>query len=747
MTGNGEPERTDSPDTALMARVAAFLYAGGALIAATGLVVPAPVGANETMLIAAGLGSGLMAGIFFFYGSRLPAAAFPITTPIGTGLITMAAIAFGGASLGGDAEVLYLLPGLFSGYFYRGRVATAQVALIAIAYGAFLATAGHTSAGDAIPRWIVTVGTVGMATLLVWRMRQKADTDLRAREETASLLQATLESTADGILVVDTEGSMVSFNRKFIEMWSIPESIVESRDDDRALEFVLDQLRYPHQFIDKVRELYDRPQATSFDVLEFKDGRVLERYSQPRTHRDQYEGRVWSFRDVTENKRFESQLQHLADHDPLTDLFNRRRFEQEVEREARLAARYEFPGAVLILDLDNFKYANDTLGHSGGDELIRSVGRILQATLRDTDILARLGGDEFAVLLPRASAAEADRVSGRLLEAVRRHAIAVGTHRIRITTSIGMATYGSAGAEAPDLLVAADQAMYEAKETGRDRIVAHSPAIARQVESEARLAWSQRIRDALDDDGFTLFAQPILNLKEGRVTRHEVLVRMKGEDGTPILPGAFLSTAERFGLIGDLDRWVIRRAIDLIAEHDRPNADIRLEVNLSGHSLADPELPALIRDEVETKGIDPSNLIFEVTETAAIASMDRAREFAEMLTDLGCSFALDDFGSGFNSFYYLKHFPIDFLKIDGDFIQDLPGSSVDQLVVKSMVQIASGLGMRTIAEFADAEPTIELLRDLGIDFAQGYAIGKPRPVEEIWPRAGETVASKGSTDA
>ncbi|MSO42115.1 MAG: EAL domain-containing protein [Solirubrobacterales bacterium] len=728
-------EREQPPDRVLMARVGAYLFLGGALIAATGLIVPTPTDADESLLAVIGAGAGLASALLFLHGRRLPAASFPFVTALGTGLITMAAVSFGGAPLGGDAEVLYLLPGLFAGYFFSRRAAAIQVGLIALAYGGFLVTAGDATAGDAIPRWIVTVGTVGMATLLIWRMRQRADADLAARHETASLLEATLESTADGILVVDTEGSMVSLNGKFVEMWRIPASVVDSRDDDRALEFMLDQIRHPDRFLDKVRELYDQPDATSFDLLEFKDGRIFERYSQPRRHRGEHAGRVWSFRDVTESKLFETRLQHLADHDPLTDLFNRRRFEQEVERESRLADRHGLPGAVLIIDLDNFKYANDTLGHGGGDELIRSVGRILRAALRETDILARHGGDEFAVLLPRATTAEADRVSERLLRSVREQAIAVSTHRIRITTSIGMATYESAGLDAPDLLVAADQAMYEAKEAGRDRIVTYSPNTARKADSEARLAWSQRIRDALDEDDFSLYAQPILDLKKDRVDRYEVLVRMTGENAEPILPGAFLSTAERFGLIGDLDRWVIRHAIELIAENSRRGEDFPIGVNISGHSLADPELPSLIRDEVREKGIDPSRLIFEVTETAAIASMDRAREFAAMLTELGCSFALDDFGSGFNSFYYLKHFPIDFLKIDGDFIQDLPDSSVDQLVVKSMVEIASGLGVRTIAEFANSPRTVELLRELGVDYAQGYAIGRPRPAAEVWPLA------------
>src|SRR5437764_2717648 len=275
--------------------------------------------------------------------------------------------------------------------------------------------------------------------------RERAERDLR---ETLSLLNATFEATADGILVVDLAGHILSFNRKFAELWRIPGSILETKDASQTIAFVLEQLADPQGFLNKVRDLYARPDASSFDVLEFKDGRIFERYSQPQRIGDKSVGRVWSFRDVTERKRSERELERLANHDALTGLMNRRRFEEELARAVAYAGRYRMPSAALVLDLDNFKYFNDTHGHRAGDHLIRSVATVLRGRLRRTDVLARLGGDEFAVVLPQASAAQAEKVALDLLEAIRHHKVLVGGHRISMTVSIGVALLQDASADA-----------------------------------------------------------------------------------------------------------------------------------------------------------------------------------------------------------------------------------------------------------------------------------------------------------
>jgi EAL domain-containing protein (putative c-di-GMP-specific phosphodiesterase class I) len=269
--------------------------------------------------------------------------------------------------------------------------------------------------------------------------------------------------------------------------------------------------------------------------------------------------------------------------------------------------------------------------------------------------------------------------------------------------------------------------MYAAKEAGGNRLHVFDGDDERVADMQSRLAWADQIRRALDEDRFVLYWQPIIELRTGVATHHELLLRMVGEDGEIIPPGAFIDTAERFDLIQEIDHWVVRAAIRLLAERGAQDADL-LEVNLSGKSIGDPSLPELIEREIALTGVDPSRLVFEITETAAIANMEHARVFAERLTRLGCRFALDDFGAGFSSFYYLKRLPLDYLKIDGDFIRSLTSSATDQLMVKSIVDIARGMGKQTIAEFVEDEATADLLRDMGVDYSQGYFHGRPHPV-------------------
>jgi diguanylate cyclase (GGDEF)-like protein/PAS domain S-box-containing protein len=434
--------------------------------------------------------------------------------------------------------------------------------------------------------------------------------------------------------------------------------------------------------------------------------------------------------DVTDRRRHEDKLRELADRDPLTGLLNRRSFTRELNAQAALAGRYGPEGALLMLDLDHFKYVNDTVGHQAGDAVIVHVAELLTSRLRETDASARLGGDEFAVLLRKADTAGAERVADGLLEILREELIVTaGLPRV-ITASIGVAMF-EAELSGEDVLVNADLAMYHAKQAGRDRVAQFSDQRDPRARTKGRLGWVQRIQKALADDRFSLLAQPVIDLASGRVSQHELLVRMRDEHGDLVSPGAFLCIAERIEMVQQIDAWVIERAGDLLHQGAARGQELTLEVNLSGRSIGDPELIELIDDRIRRSGAAPWQLIFETTETAAVEHIAKARRFSERLAELGCRFALDDFGAGFGSFYYLKHMPFDIVKIDGEFIESCLASPTDRLVIKAIVEVARGLGKSTIAEFVGDEGTVRLLAELGVDYGQGYYIGRPTPAHEL----------------
>jgi len=446
---------------------------------------------------------------------------------------------------------------------------------------------------------------------------------------------------------------------------------------------------------------------------------------------------VAHLRDITEDVRRESRVRYLADHDSLTGLFNRRRFEEELDRVLAHTHRYAQPAALLVIDLDHFKFVNDTYGHSVGDALLVAVAQALRSRIRSTDILGRLGGDEFGVLCTQTGLEDVAQLGRALVATIHDEAhTTTGGRQVRVEASVGIKMIdGQVAPVGEKLLAEADVAMYEAKETGRERVCVmddHTTGLARM---RSRLAWSESIREALATDGFQLWEQPILNLVTGACDRSEILLRMiDPRTGEIILPGQFLSVAERFGQIQAIDRWVFSHAIALLA-HRQANGDTRaLEINLSGVSITDSELMDDLTWRIMEAPIDPTRLIVEITETSAIGNFELARQVAARLTDLGCNFSLDDFGSGFGSFFYLKHLPFQGIKIDGEFIKELPRNPTDRLTVEAIVTIAQGMGKDTTAEFVEDEQTLDLLRTLGVDYAQGYHVGRPRPVPDPYPR-------------
>jgi diguanylate cyclase (GGDEF)-like protein/PAS domain S-box-containing protein len=438
---------------------------------------------------------------------------------------------------------------------------------------------------------------------------------------------------------------------------------------------------------------------------------------------------VTQVQDISERKEMARRLEYVVDHDFLTGLLNRRRFEEELAKEMERVSRYGSPGAVLLIDLDNFKDVNDTFGHRAGDDVLKGVAALLRERLRRTDIIARVGGDEFAVLLTQTDADQVQRVAGEVVRALGRETAVLADQSIRITASVGVAMFD--GMTELEVLAYADIAMYEAKETGRNRFEMYRPLQAGRERVSARFTELDRIRRTLESDRLILFGQPILDLVTGDICHYELLLRLPDEEtGEPLPPSAFLYRAERSGLIQAIDCWVVRRAIALIAEYASTGRRLVLNVNLSGRSIGDRVLAEVIEAALTEYGVDPAQLVFEITETAAISNLEQARIFASRLQQRGCRFALDDFGAGFGSFYYLKNFPFEFLKIDGDFIRDLVSSPMNQLVVSAIVSVARGMGLKTVAEFVGDEDSLRLLRELGVDLAQGYHIGMPMPISD-----------------
>jgi diguanylate cyclase (GGDEF)-like protein/PAS domain S-box-containing protein len=548
-------------------------------------------------------------------------------------------------------------------------------------------------------------------------------TDRVRAQEAQELLASIVRSSTDAIYTVTRDGLLTSWN-------PAAETLFGHAEDEAVGKPVADVFpanRSGEDWRLLKMALAGKPVDPYETVRRRSDGTrvpVSISLSPIRDARGEVTGVAVIARDVTERRRFEGQLRYLSDHDPATGLYNRRRFEWELERVVEQAGRYGTHGGLLLLDVDNFKYVNDLAGHGGGDELIGALARLLRSRLRTTDVLARLGGDEFGVLLPHATAADARTLARELVTAVREANVAVEGRPVRVTMSVGVAAIGPESGDAGSVLTAADAAMYAAKEAGRDRATVFSTADARRLRGGT--GWEHRILRALDENRFELYCQPILDLQTWDTSRYEVLLRMNGEKGELILPGEFLPVAERLGLIHDIDRWVLREAISLLAAHP----ELELEVNLSGRSLDDEDLVAAIAAELDRSGADPTHLVLEITETATVANLDDARRFAESLAGLGCRFALDDFGAGFGSFTYLKHLPATYLKIDGEFVAS-PRSRTDELVIEAIVGMAKGLGKSTIAEFVGDEATIEMLRKGGVDYAQGYHVGRPFPACEL----------------
>ncbi len=442
-------------------------------------------------------------------------------------------------------------------------------------------------------------------------------------------------------------------------------------------------------------------------------------------------------RDITKLKQDEKRMLILANQDHLTGLSNRRRFLEDLDHEIRRVERHGQLGVLLLIDLDHLKLLNDTAGHAAGDQIIVQVAGLLKRASRDQDFLARISGDEFAVAYSTISEEDGLNKAQQLLERINSLRPKYGGRVLNITASVGLVTFPLQGKVPVELMAKADAAMSVAKSSGRNRVHRYDETDMMRERMDNQLVWKDRLLEALECDALHLVFQPIVGLSNGTIHHYEVLVRMVEEDGALVPPGKFVPAAEQFGLIQRLDRVVVSKAIRYLADLPDELRDVGFSINLSGLSVGRHDMYDLIEHELHESGVDPARVTFEITETAACEQLNNAVSFIQRLRQLGCLVSLDDFGVGFSSFSYLKHLHADVLKIDGSFIRDIHNNNADQLFVKALVDVARGMGMHTIAEFVENEQVFERVRSLGVDYAQGYYLGKPQPRLE---QLSETVA-------
>jgi diguanylate cyclase (GGDEF)-like protein/PAS domain S-box-containing protein len=546
--------------------------------------------------------------------------------------------------------------------------------------------------------------------------------------------QITLQSIGDGVITTDGKCNVEYVNPVAEELtgWKVDDA--SSRPIDEIFRGFHEETCEPLENPLAVAMRRDRSiKSVRPTLLIRRDGNELYVESTAAPIRDGkgvVTGGVLVFHDVSESRELNRRLSYHASHDILTGLVNRREFENRLERALRSAKARETSYALLYLDLDQFKIVNDSCGHSAGDSLLNQLGTLLKSKIRWRDTLARLGGDEFGVLLESCSLDEAMNTAETLRLAIGEYKFVWEERTFRLGVSIGVVPITADNEDVAALLTAADSACAAAKEAGRNRIHSFQENDIDLMRRRREMQWAARINNALEEDRFELFRQTIQPLQaEEEGAHYEILLRMRDENGGIISPGLFIEAAERYGITPKIDRWVIRSAFRwLVSEADERERLSLCSINLSGQSLGDEKFLPFVVDQFQMSGLDATKICFEITETAAIASYSQANRFINALKELGCKFALDDFGTGLSSFGYLKHFPVDFLKIDGSFVKEILHDPIDREMVRSINEIGHLTGKQTIAEFAENEEIITMLRGMGIDYAQGYGVSEPKRV-------------------
>lgn len=549
---------------------------------------------------------------------------------------------------------------------------------------------------------------------------------LEETEQERARLVSLLSAMNLGILFVAADGRVIYHNPAFTRMWMIDEEIhLIGLPVHEVLAKSTSMLARPDHFSKHLLSVLETRELSDSYEIQMTDGRVITELDYPvRDRENRFIGHLWIYEDVTRERQTAEQLVYLAERDALTGLYNRHRFQQELARTMLDSDRHQTQCAVMFFDLDEFKTINDSYGHRAGDALLIRVASEISTLVRRNEVLARLGGDEFAILLPSVHGNEAEVLADRVVRAIAQIPFRFEGQNLRLTTSLGIAYYPGHAADADDLVARADIAMYQAKDAGKNTWRVFRADTEADTEMRTRLSWGERISNALDKGLFQLHFQGVYRAEDGTLSHLEALIRMTDErnPGQLIMPGHFIQLAEKSGRILDIDRWVVHEIVRRLAENP---AIPSIALNLSGRSLSEPGLPQYIGDELRQAGVNPSRLIVEITETAAVSDLHDAQRMIEALRQLGCGVCLDDFGVGFASFAYLKHLHVDTIKIDGIFIRDLPSDPDNQVFVQAMVSVALGLGKSVVAEYVEDGPTLALLRQFGVDLVQGYFLDRP----------------------
>ncbi|MCZ8130720.1 MAG: EAL domain-containing protein [Steroidobacteraceae bacterium] len=547
--------------------------------------------------------------------------------------------------------------------------------------------------------------------------------------------QITLQSIGDGVITTDEHSRVEYLNPVAEELtgWAVEDAMGRPLDEIFRVfhEETCEPLENP--LVGAIRRTRAVKSARPMLVIR-RDGNEIYVEATASPIRDgggQVFGGVLVFHDVSESRELNRRLSYHASHDVLTGLVNRREFENRLERALRSAKARETSYALCYVDLDQFKIVNDSCGHSAGDALLGQVGQLLKSKVRWRDTLSRLGGDEFGILLEACSLDEALRTAEGLRESVRNYKFVWEDRNFRLGASIGVVPITPDTEDVAALISAADSACQAAKEQGRNRVHCFEENDLDLMRRRREMQWAARINTALEEGRFDLYRQTILPLQADEPGAHyEILLRMRDEQGKTVSPDQFIAAAERYGLTPQIDRWVIENTLRwLVSDGDERERLGMCSINLSGQSLGDDKFLPFVIEQFHRSGLDARKICFEITETAAIASFSQANRFIQALKELGCRFALDDFGTGLSSFGYLKHFPVDYLKIDGSFVKGILRDPIDREMVRSINEIGHLTQKKTIAEFAENEDVIEVLRTLGVDYAQGYGVAMPQKIQ------------------